>query len=71
MRKQKPRNAFVTQDTNFTDLGVLNMTPVREIEQSESEPETNITNSEEYQTVRLEILEPKNWIRNRVIVRNP
>lgn len=74
MRKQKPRNAFVAQDTNFTDLGVLNMTPVREIEQSESEPETNITNSDkdqEYQTVRLEILEPKNWVRNRVIVRNP
>ena len=73
MRKQKPRNAFVTQDTNFTDLGVLNMTPVREIGQSESEPETNDPESDEdqkYQTVRLEIMEPKNWVRNRVIVRN-
>ena len=74
MRKQKPRNAFVTQDTNFTDLDVLNMTPVREIGQSEPESETNITNSDKdqwHQTVRLEILEPKNWVRNRVIVRNP
>lgn len=75
MRKQKPRNAFVTQDTNFTDLGVLNMTPVREIEQSESEsePETNVPDSDKdqgYQTIRLELLEPKNWVRNRVMVRN-
>jgi len=64
MRKQKPRNAFVTQDTNFTDLGVLNMTPIRAIEEdddADTQPEA----------VRVEILEPKNWItRNKVIVRN-
>jgi len=62
MRKQKPRNAFVTQDTNFTDLGVLNMTPIRAIEEdddADTQPEA----------VRVEILEPKNWItRNKVIV---
>lgn len=64
MRKQKPRNAFVTQDTNFTDLGVLNMTPIRAIEEdddADTQPEA----------VRVEILEPKNWsTRNKVIVRN-
>lgn len=60
MRKPKPRNAFVKQNDDFVDLGVLNMTPVKTSE--EDEPEN----------IQLEILEPKNWsARNKVIVRNP
>lgn len=75
MRKPKPRNAFVAPESDFIDLGVLNMTPTIATEQSEpeSEPETNDPDSDKdqgYQTVRLEIMEPKNWVRNRVIVRN-
>ena len=73
MRKPKPRNAFVAPESDFIDLGVLHMTPTIATEQSESEPETNNPESDEdqkYQTVRLEIMEPKNWVRNRVIVRN-
>lgn len=63
MRKQKPRNAFVAPDTDFTDLGVLNMTPIRAIEEDDTDTQP--------EAVRVEILEPKNWsIRNKVIVRN-
>jgi hypothetical protein len=63
MRKQKPRNALVTQDADFTDLGVLNMIPIRSFEEDDSESDI--------ENVRLEILEPKNWItRNKIIVRN-
>lgn len=62
MRKQKLKNALVTQDTDFTDLGVINMIPISSFE--EEDPEPDIEN------VRLEILEPKNWVtRNKVIVR--
>jgi|PlaIllAssembly_1097288.scaffolds.fasta_scaffold00015_8 hypothetical protein len=69
MRKQKPRNAFVAQDTDFTDLGVLNMTPIiaAEVNEPESEPE-----EEPEFDIALKILEPKTWgIRNKVIVRDP
>ena len=62
MRKQKPRSALVATDSEFIDLGVLNMIPVMSAEEEDSDIED----------VRLEILEPKNWGgRNKVIVRNP
>ena len=62
MRKQKLKNALVTQDTDFIDLGVINMIPVRSFEEGDSEPDI--------ENVKLEILEPKNWVtRNKVIVR--
>lgn len=60
MRKQKPRNAFVASDTNFIDLGVVNMSPVSISEDNELKSD-----------VKVEVLEPKNWnARNKVIVRN-
>jgi hypothetical protein len=63
MRKQKPRNALVTQDSDFTDLGVLNMIPISSFEEDDSKSDI--------ENVRLEILEPKNWVtRNKIIVRN-
>jgi hypothetical protein len=63
MRKQKPRNALVTQDADFTDLGVLNMIPISSFEEDDSKSDI--------ENVRLEILEPKNWVtRNKIIVRN-
>ncbi len=67
MRKQKPRNALVSSDTSFTDLGIINMTPVQTIETTDIDTDVEL----EPEDVRIEILEPRNWTtRNKVIVRN-
>lgn len=66
MRKQKPRSALVATESEFIDLGVLNMTATIPAELDEPEPGLDI------ESIRMEIVEPKNWItRNKVIVRNP
>lgn len=73
MKRTKPRNAFVAPEGGFTDLGVLNMTPASMSNQIEPETEPGTPNSdvaEESSVVRFEVMEPKNWVRNRVIVRN-
>lgn len=60
MRKQKPRNALVSSDTGFIDLGVLNMTPTMATSRDDLEPEDDET----------EILDPHLWTtRNKIIVR--
>ena len=66
MRKTKPRNAF----TDINNLGTLNMIPTSITGQIESEVEFD-TQIEKSSVVRVELMEPKNYIRNNVIVRNP
>lgn len=59
MRKPKSRNALVSSDNNFIDLGVLNMSHIQSIESTHPKSED----------IKIEILDPKTWThRNKVIV---
>lgn len=66
MRKQKPRNAFVTPDAPYTDLGVISMSPTKLAEEPKEEKIES-----RYLLNDSQILNPQQWTtRNKVIVRN-
>lgn len=84
MRKQKSRNTFVSSDTNFIDLGLINLVPTEPSTVEEDEDlvkdkfeeivkNLDVEVSDEVSPepkfpIALKVLEPKTWGKRNMVI---